>query len=245
MVDADADGDDDATPRERELIARLPAPLRSMSARDVARVAVEAFGIGVRAPRSSRRAWRAYERALARARVDDERGGRRARASASARRLDGFGIGGGWIDDVRAVRTRGAGGVAERTRGDAVRRRGVEARERRFGARGCVGSRGSRGGEWERTRERHEIVAAGESRRRRTRPRRRTRGWTREWTREWDVGGGETFGGANGPARDEAGARCDGVSNYVRRARERDEDEEEDASPETSARAKKVAKVGV
>ena len=28
-------------------------------------------------------------------------------------------------------------------------------------------------------------------------------------------------------------------------ARERDEDEEEDTSPETSARAKKVAKVGV
>ena len=72
MVDADADGDDDATPRERELIARLPAPLRSMSARDVARVAVEAFGIGVRAPRSSRRAWRAYERRARARAVDDE-----------------------------------------------------------------------------------------------------------------------------------------------------------------------------
>ncbi len=246
MVDADADGDDDATPRERELIARLPAPLRSMRARDVARVAVEAFGIGARAPRSSRRAWRAYERALARANarsttseVDAARAPRRPRDDS----MDLESVVDGLTTCARCGRavpaesleehaaTRCDGGASRRgrdalVRADVLVREGVEAGSGRGRGRGTKSSPPeSRGG-------------GG-----------RGRGGGRGGGRGSGRGRG-TWAAAKPLAvrmdvRETRRAHDAMVFRIMFDARARDEDEEEDASPETSARAKKVAKVGV
>lgn len=241
MVAVAADDADDATPRERELIARLPAPLRSMSARDVARVAVEAFGIVGRSRASSPRTWRAYARALARetpptdaADVSASRAGRRDAADADERwALESL------VDGLATCARCGRAVPAESLDAHAARRCDGEAskRARDVGARAV-----------EMVREEAGVDGRG-----RGRMESRGRGGGR-------AGGGRGGGGRGGGGR--ASETCAWVAKPlavrvdVREARRahdatvfrfmfdaRASAEEADASPETSARAKKVAKV--
>lgn len=240
------DAVDDATPRERELIARLPAPLRSMSARDVARVAVEAFGIVGRARASSSRTWRAYARALARetpptdaADVSASRAGRRADADADERSvLESL------VDGLATCARCGRAVPAESLDAHAARRcdGGAAKRARDVGVRAV-----------EMVREETGMDGRG-----RGRMESRGRGGGR-------AGGGRAGGGRGGGGRGGGGRASEtcawvakplAVRVDVREARRahdatvfrimfdaRASAEEADASPETSARAKKVAKV--
>ena len=238
---------DAATPRERELIARLPAPLRSMSARDVARVAVEAFGIVGRARASSPRTWRAYARALARETpttdADDGSASRAGRRDADA---DERSVLESLVDGLTTCARCGRAVPAESLDAHAARRcdGGASKRARDVGVRAVEMVREEAGVE-ERGRGRMESRGRGGGR----------------------AGGGRGGAGRGGGGRGGGGrasetrawvpkplaVRADvrearrahdaTVFRYMFDARASAEAEEADASPETSARAKKVAKV--
>ncbi|OUS49456.1 hypothetical protein BE221DRAFT_188742 [Ostreococcus tauri] len=128
------------TSRERALVARLPEPLRSMSVSDVARVAVEAYGLGAGEGTWTTGRWMGDGATDA----DDALERLCARASTCAR------CGRVVLEEAMAAHAkRGCGRVERKDAGGGKRGRGDDARGTKASARAAS----TREGE-ERTRER-------------------------------------------------------------------------------------------